>query len=90
MIAQIESIMRDAGFGRRDNERACIYMTEAEAAAIYASQQSMEKGEVFLVCDAGGGTTDLNVLRVENATRGNVELMPLCWTEVSTRGRVFG
>lgn len=81
MVAVIENIIRKAGFGAPINERASIYLSEAEAAAIYACKQSMIKGEVFLVCDAGGGTTDLNILKVENATRGRTELLPLCWTE---------
>lgn len=81
MLADIELIIRAAGFGSRARETACVYLTEAEAAAIYASKQSMTKGEIFLVCDAGGGTTDLNVLRVESVVRGNFEIMPLAWTE---------
>ena len=81
MLAQIEQIIRGAGYGQSERERACVYLTEAEAAAIYASRQSMVRGETFLVCDAGGGTTDLNVLRVESTAQGRFELMPLCWTE---------
>lgn len=81
MLAQIEDLIRSAGYGQSERERASVYLTEAEAAAIYASRQSMMKGDVFLVCDAGGGTTDLNVLRVESTARGGFELMPLCWTE---------
>ena len=81
MLAEMEKIIRRAGFGSNQRERASIYLTEAEAAAIYASKQSMERGEVFLVCDAGGGTTDLNVLKVECATKGRMELVPLSWTE---------
>ena len=83
MIAEIERVIGGAGFGQTNRERASVYMTEAEAAAVYASKQSMVAGEVFLVCDAGGGTTDLNVLRVESASIGSVELSPLSWTEVS-------
>ena len=81
MLAKIEDIIRAAGFGQTENERAGVYLTEAEAAAIYASKQSMVKGEVFLVCDAGGGTTDLNVLKVESAERHRMRLLPLSWTE---------
>jgi hypothetical protein len=81
LLAEMEKIIRRAGFGSNPMQRATISLTEAEAAAIYASKQSMEKGEVFLVCDAGGGTTDLNVLKVDNATRGRMELNPLSWTE---------
>lgn len=81
MLAQIERIIRAAGYGQSERERASVYLTEAEAAAIYASKQSMLKGETFLVCDAGGGTTDLNILRVESTAQGRFELLPLCWTE---------
>ncbi|KAK5112470.1 hypothetical protein LTR62_004227 [Meristemomyces frigidus] len=81
LLAEIERIIRAAGFGSREQETASIYLTEAEAAAIYASKQSMARGEVFLVVDAGGGTTDLNILRVESTARNQVELMPLSWTE---------
>ncbi|KAK3047562.1 hypothetical protein LTR09_011067 [Extremus antarcticus] len=41
----------------------------------------MKRGEVYLVCDAGGGTTDLNVLKVEAAAKDRMELVPLSWTE---------
>lgn len=81
MLAEMEKIIRRAGFGSIDSQRASIYLTEAEAAAIYAAKQSMERKEVYLVCDAGGGTTDLNVLKVESAARGRMELVPLSWTE---------
>lgn len=63
------------------NERASIYLSEAEAAAIYAAKQNMSKGDVVLVVDAGGSTTDLSVLKVEQASTGLVELSPLTWNE---------
>lgn len=53
LLAKIEDTIRAAGFGRRGDDTALVYMTEAEAAAIFASKQSMTKGEVFLVVDAG-------------------------------------
>ena len=81
MLAQIEKIIHAAGFGQTERERASVYLTEAEAAAISASKQYLAKGEVFLVCDAGGGTTDLNVLKVECADRHSTMLLPLSWTE---------
>jgi hypothetical protein len=81
MVAQIEQIIHAAGYGQSERERASIYLTEAEAAAISASKQSMVKDKVFLVCDAGGGTTDLSVLRVDSTAKGRYELMPISWTE---------
>lgn len=86
MIAEVERVIYEAGFGSRDRDSAHVYLTEAEAAAIYASKQSMSKGEVFMVCDAGGGTTDVNVLKVESAIKGSFELKPLTWTEGAAIG----
>src|SRR2546429_8295651 len=70
MIAETEKLIREAGFGEKHNHVVRISLTEAEAAAVYASKQSYEKGDVFLVCDAGGGTTDVNVLKVRSSTAG--------------------
>jgi hypothetical protein len=81
MIADTERLIRQAGFGERQNQVVRISLTEAEAAAVYASKQSYERGDVFLVCDAGGGTTDVNVLKVRAATMGQTELEPLSWVE---------
>ncbi|QIX01435.1 hypothetical protein AMS68_006952 [Peltaster fructicola] len=81
MIAEIEKSIKHAGFGQLNKERASIYLTEAEAAAVYTSKQSLEVGDVFLVCDIGGGTTDLNVLKVKSAAAGQMELIPLSWAE---------
>lgn len=77
MIADIERMIRSAGYGRQATQRVVISLTEAEAAAVYASKQQMQKGDVFLVCDAGGGTTDVNVLKVTSSARGKTELEPL-------------
>ncbi|KAL2382635.1 hypothetical protein RJZ90_003140 [Blastomyces dermatitidis] len=45
------------------NHKATIGLTEAEAAAVYACKQHYQKGDVILVCDAGGGTTRLENVR---------------------------
>jgi hypothetical protein len=43
MIAEIEKLIESAGFGRDNpNHRASIGLTEAEAAAVYASRQHYE------------------------------------------------
>ncbi|KAK4902200.1 hypothetical protein LTR27_001103 [Elasticomyces elasticus] len=81
MIADIERSIRAAGFGKDTRQKVAITLTEAEAAAVYASKQQMQKGDVFLVCDAGGGTTDLNVLKVNSTSRGKTELEPLHYNE---------
>ncbi|PLB51203.1 actin-like ATPase domain-containing protein [Aspergillus steynii IBT 23096] len=60
MVAELrQSIRFDS-----DSHRATIGLTEAEAAAVHASGQYYQKNDVILVCDAGGGTTDVNVLKL--------------------------
>ncbi|KAK5679136.1 hypothetical protein LTS10_008795 [Elasticomyces elasticus] len=86
MIADIERLIRAAGYGKDTRQKAAITLTEAEAAAVYVSKQQMQKGDVFLVCDAGGGTTDLNVLKVTSTSRGKTELEPLDCNEGATIG----
>ncbi|GIZ49319.1 hypothetical protein CKM354_001235100 [Cercospora kikuchii] len=81
MIAGIESMIRDAGYGKELHHKVAISLTEAEAAAVYVSKQSMQRGDIFLVCDAGGGTTDVNALKVTAAARGKTQLEPLHWNE---------
>jgi hypothetical protein len=87
MIAETEQLIRNAGFGGMSpNHTVEIALTEAEAAAVYASKQQYEEGEVFLVCDAGGGTSDVNILKVVSSGIGQTELEPLSWVE----GRAIG
>ena len=82
MVAEMEQLLRSAGFGRDGiGHRANISLTEAEAAAVQASKQQYEKGDVVLVCDAGGGTTDVNVLRIMSAKTEPVSLKPLNWVD---------
>lgn len=82
MIAEMEQLLGSAGFGRDGTDhRAKIGLTEAEAAAVQASKQQYEKGEVVLVCDAGGGTTDVNILRIMSARTEPVSLKQLSWVD---------
>lgn len=87
MIAEIEQHIREAGFGSRSKfHKAEITLTEAEAAAVYAAQQRYDAGQVVLVCDAGGGTSDVNILKVISSGTGITELAPLQHVE----GRAIG
>jgi molecular chaperone DnaK (HSP70) len=46
---------------------------EAEAVAVYTvktAQIRFQKGDIFLVCDAGGGTTDLGLVEIVQADPG--------------------
>lgn len=87
MIAETKQLIRNAGFGGESSKHTIeIALTEAEAAAVYASKQHYEEGDVFLVCDAGGGTSDVNILKVVSSGVGQTELEPLSWVE----GRAIG
>lgn len=86
MIAETERLIKSAGFSERPNQKVRITLTEAEAAAVYASRQAYQKGDVLLVCDAGGGTTDVNLLKVTSSSQGRTQLEPLSWVE----GRAIG
>jgi len=82
MVAGILNLIKRAGYGLENpRHTAEIALTEAEAAAVYASKQDYAKGDVFLVCDAGGGTTDVNVLKVTSSDSGRTELEPLSYVE---------
>lgn len=81
MVAEMEAIIKSAGFGEQSNFRAQVTLTEAEAAAVCVSKQHLEKGDVYIVCDAGGGTTDVNVLKITTAAYGQTILDPLSWVE---------
>ncbi|EFR02007.1 hypothetical protein MGYG_05010 [Nannizzia gypsea CBS 118893] len=71
------------------NHRVVIGLTEAEAAAVYACKQHYEKDDVILICDAGGGTTDVNVLRVISPVGEPTRLEPLDYVEGKPIGSVF-
>jgi hypothetical protein len=86
MIAFTERLIRDAGFGTRNRHLVEISLTDAEAAGVYVAKQGYEKDDVFLICDAGGGTTDVNILKVSESHLGQVELEPLAHVE----GRPIG
>ncbi|KIW12405.1 hypothetical protein PV08_09682 [Exophiala spinifera] len=86
MITDIEGIIKSAGFTAQSNFRARVTLTEAEAAAVSVSKQHLEKGDCYVVCDAGGGTTDVNVLKIQTTASGQTILDPLSWVE----GRAIG
>ncbi|WP_237607465.1 hsp70 family protein [Roseimaritima sediminicola] len=58
-----------------------VYLIEEPQAAFYAWidhqgdawQQSVTPGQLILVCDIGGGTTDLTLIRVRSAAGGQVQ-----------------
>ena len=70
-VENFRHLIQQAGFGGtlNANHSVTIGLTEAEAAAIHVSTESVgifRERDLLLICDAGGGTTDLSTLRVTN------------------------
>ncbi|KAL4785978.1 hypothetical protein BJX76DRAFT_366446 [Aspergillus varians] len=86
----VEELRNGIGFeGRGGEHRAVIGLTEAEAAAVYVSGLHYQKNDVILVCDAGGGTTDVNVLKLTSAPGEPTVYHPLGFVEGKPVGSVF-
>ncbi|KAI8096972.1 uncharacterized protein BX664DRAFT_325306 [Halteromyces radiatus] len=75
-----KQIMREASvlagiINENDHHDRLMLISEPEAAAIYCEkacdQFSMEDGDEFMICDAGGGTLDLIVFNVKMDAQGN-------------------
>ncbi|OXV11612.1 hypothetical protein Egran_00627 [Elaphomyces granulatus] len=59
--------IKEAMEGLCQTEAIKICLSEAEAAAIYTAVKypgRLEVGDTFIVCDAGGGTTDISAMEV--------------------------
>lgn len=70
ILNEFKAVIRDAGFGSEQTHTAKLELTEAEAVAVYTvktAQTRFQKGDIFLVCDAGGGTTDLGLVEIAQA-----------------------
>jgi hypothetical protein len=70
-VERFRAICARAGFSQHRTHSLAIGLTEAEAAAVHTSIEApglFKEGDILLVCDIGGGTTDLSVLRVKSAS----------------------
>lgn len=79
-VENFKRIVKQAGFGSQHNHTLVIGLTEAEAAAVHVSTEApgiFHENDVLLVCDAGGGTTDLSVLRVTGTVNHAINLEQL-------------
>jgi hypothetical protein len=70
IINDFKACIREAGFESGGmNHSAIVDLTEAEAAAVATLKTSpipFEQGNMFLAIDAGGGTTDLALMRIKS------------------------
>ncbi|CAO2657916.1 Nn.00g071760.m01.CDS01 [Neocucurbitaria sp. VM-36] len=76
-VERFRKVITLAGFGIHPNHTASIGLTEAEAAAVHTARSMpgiFQENEILFVCDVGGGTTDLSVLRVKNTLAGSLTL----------------
>ncbi|CAI6291398.1 unnamed protein product [Periconia digitata] len=67
VVERFRQLVLAAGFGSIPSHTVSIGLTEAEAAAVHISTEApgiFKPNDILLVCDAGGGTTDLSVLRI--------------------------
>ena len=81
----IRDLVSEAGFGGGGAQhKVDIGLTEPEAAAVYTLKDTAiayQVGEIVLVCDAGGGTTDLAILEIVGHHNGRMELRELTVVE---------
>lgn len=75
--AQLKGWLQNAGFADGYNRRLNISQTEAEAAAVYAAKAGYRVGDIILVVDAGGATTDVNILKITEHTQDRAKLKAL-------------
>ncbi|KAL8932065.1 MAG: hypothetical protein Q9216_006978, partial [Gyalolechia sp. 2 TL-2023] len=80
IVDKYRSIVERSGFASCRNHTVSIGLTEAEAAAVHTSLEAsgvFKEKDILLVCDAGGGTTDLSVLSVSDTQTNALTLRQL-------------
>lgn len=79
-VETFKRIVVESGFGSHPGHEVSIGLTEAEAAAVHVSTEApgiFRENDILLVCDAGGGTTDLSVLKVTGTVNQAINLQQL-------------
>jgi hypothetical protein len=80
-VERFKEAITSAGFGQENPSKhtAEVELTEAEAAAVFTLKEAQVKynvGDILLICDAGGGTTDLGLFQVKQTVN------PLSLTQI--------
>ena len=85
IIEDFRNLLFEAGFCKGGAQHTIeIGITEPEAAAVYTAKEAglaFESGNVILVCDAGGGTTDVAILENVGINGGQPALEELAVVE---------
>ena len=94
IVEKFKEIVGQAGFGGplNSSHAVTISLTEPEAAAVYTSTAApgtFKPNDILVVCDAGGGTTDLSALRVTDTAIGALSLKQLSQVDV-VKGQNIG
>ncbi|KAI4705843.1 hypothetical protein J4E81_000728 [Alternaria sp. BMP 2799] len=79
-VENFKRLVKEAGYGTHPHHEVAIGLTEAEAAAVHVSTEApgiFRENDVLLVCDAGGGTTDLSVLKVTGTVNQAIDLQQM-------------
>ena len=81
----LRTLTIQAGFGRGGKGHSVSFgLTEPEASAVYTAKETavdFQVGDIMLVCDAGGGTTDFAILENVGDDDGLPELQELVVVE---------
>ena len=82
VVDQFKLILGQSGFYGPEfsSHSVTISLTEPEASAVYTSTAAagiFDEGDILVVCDAGGGTTDLSALKVTDTAIGGLSLKQL-------------
>ncbi|KAJ5655126.1 hypothetical protein N7490_002129 [Penicillium lividum] len=91
MVEETRSLLENAISTITPMHRVSIGLTEAEAAAVYAGNEYYQArtDETILVCDAGGGTADVNVLKLISSRGEPTRLEQLGHVEGHPIGSAF-
>ncbi|KUJ22737.1 uncharacterized protein LY89DRAFT_714475 [Mollisia scopiformis] len=77
----LRPLLTNAGFGTGGRRHSVAFgLTEPQASAVYTAVDQtteFEDGDIMLVCDAGGGTTDLAILQKEGDDDDGTQLKEL-------------
>ncbi|KAJ5510948.1 hypothetical protein N7453_003051 [Penicillium expansum] len=89
MVEETRRILHHAINSKTPNHRISVGLTEAEAAAVYAGNEHYQLDDTILICDSGGGTTDVNVLKLISSRGEPTRLEQLGHVEGQPIGSVF-
>lgn len=89
LTAQLKTWLHNAGISTSHKRRIDISQTEAESAAVYAAKNSYHVSDTIMVADAGGATTDINVLEITERTQDRTRLKALDKAEGINVGSVL-